>query len=194
MRIFALETDTDVLKQEFLMQGEQEVLITFYHWFSFLIAIARDIVATVILIGVGVGAVLFGSAPLSWTIGIIGAIWFVFVFFHLLRGYIDWAYDCILVTTDKIIFVDQGSIFRREIRPINVESVGGVSTKTQFWNVFPFGIVSIYLKEGVGGGTVEKKYIPHAEKVASIVSDVVTKYQRFDHMPEGEGGAGGVKR
>jgi hypothetical protein len=134
-------------------------------------------------VAVGVAAGLWG-APVGWTIGVLFVFWFSFVFFNLLRAYIDWAFDFILVTTDKIIFVDQTSFFRQEITPLNMENVGGVSTKTQFWGIFPFGIVSLHLKEGMGGDRVIKKYVPHAQEVAAKISEVVTKYQRYDHLPE----------
>jgi hypothetical protein len=62
--------------------------------------------------------------------------------------------------------------------------VGGVSTQTQYWNIFPFGIVSVLLKEGLGGDRIVKKFVPRAQEVAAKISEVVTKYQRFDHLPE----------
>lgn len=183
MRIFALETDTEKLKKRFLSEGEQEVLMTYYHGLSFFFASVREMILTIFLVTAGVVAVML-NAPLGWTVSVLFLLWFVFVFFNLLRAYIDWAYDFILVTTDKIIFVDQTSIFRQEIKPLNLENVGGVSTKTQFWDIFPFGIVSVHLKEGLGGDKIIKKFIPRAQEVAAKISEVVTRYQRFDHQPE----------
>ena len=183
MRIFALETDTQKLKKQFLSEGEQEVLMTYYHSLSFFFASLREMILTILLVAIGVVATMW-SAPLGWTVGIIFLLWFVFVFFNLLKAYIDWAYDFILVTTDKIIFVDQTSIFRQEIKPLNLENVGGVSVKTQYWSIFPFGIVSVHLKEGLGGDRIVKSYVPHAQEVAAKISEVVTKYQRYDHQPD----------
>lgn len=183
MHIFALETDTAKLKSKFIAEGEQEVLLTYYHGLSFFFASLRDVAITILLVGAGIVAVLF-NAPLGWTVGILLLLWFAFVFFNLLKAYIDWAYDFILVTTDKIIFVDQTSIFRHEITPLNLESVGGVSTGTQFWNVFPFGTLTVHLKEGFGNERITKRYVPRAEEVAAKISEVVTKYQRYDHSPD----------
>lgn len=183
MRFFALETDTAKLKRKFISEGEQEVLMTYYHGLSFFFASLREMIITILLVAIGIVAGVWGAPP-GWTVGILFLLWFVFVFFNLLKAYIDWAYDFILVTTDKIIFVDQTSIFRQEIKPLNLENVGGVSVQTQYWNIFPFGIVSVHLKEGLGGDRIVKKYVPRAEEVAAKISEVVTKYQRFDHMPE----------
>ncbi len=80
--------------------------------------------------------------------------------------------------------MDQTSIFRHEITPLNLESVGGVSTGTQFWNIFPFGTLTVHLKEGFGNERITKRYVPHAEEVAAKISEVVTKYQRYDHTPD----------
>ena len=183
MRIFALETDTEKIKKEFLSEGEQEILMTYYHGLSFLFASLKEILTTMALVAVGVVAAFFGAPP-WWTVGVLFVFWFLFVFFNLLRAYIDWAYDFILVTTDKIIFMDQTSIFRHEITPLNLESVGGVTTGTQFWNIFPFGTVTVHLKEGFGNERITKKYVPRAERVAAKISEVVTKYQRYDHSPD----------
>jgi len=183
MRIFALETDVRKIKKEFLSPGEQEILMTYYHGLSCFFASIRQIIITMLLVTIGIAAAFWG-APVGWTIGILFVFWFFFVFFSLLKAYIDWAYDFILVTTDKIIFVDQTSFFRHEITPLNLENVGGVSTGTQFWNIFPFGTVSLHLKEGLGGDRIVKKYVPHAQEVAAKISEAVTKYQRYDHTPE----------
>lgn len=183
MRIFALETDVEKIKHEFLSPGETEILTTYYHGLSCFFASIRQIITTILLVAIGIAAAYWG-APVGWIIGILFVFWFLFVFFSLLRAYIDWAFDFILVTTDKIIFVDQTSIFRRQIKPLNLESVAGVTTETQFWNIFPFGSVSIHLKEGLAGDRITRKYVPYAQEVAAKISEVVTKYQRYDHAPE----------
>jgi hypothetical protein len=101
MRIFALETDTEKLKKRFLSEGEQEVMMTYYHGLSFFFASLREMILTIILVAIGIAATVWG-VPLGWTVGLLFLLWFVFVFFNLLRAYIDWTYDFILVTTDKI--------------------------------------------------------------------------------------------
>ncbi|MEI8229993.1 MAG: hypothetical protein WCG83_02540 [Candidatus Peregrinibacteria bacterium] len=183
MRIFALETNREKIKQKFLTSGEKEVLTVFYHGFSFFLASIRDVVLTAILIAIGITAANYG-APVNWTIAVLFVFWFFLVFFRLLRAYIDWAFDFIFVTTDKIVFVDQTSIIRRDINPINMESIVGVGTRTQFWNIFAFGIVSLQLKEGRGQGVIMRKYVPRAQDVAAKISALVTQYQRLDHLPE----------
>jgi hypothetical protein len=99
----------------------------------------------------------------------------------MLKAYIDWTYDFIIITTDKVILVDQTSIFKQEIMPLHLENIGGISTFTQYMDIFPFGGISIHLKEGKGGEDVMLKYVPRAKEVAGTLSDVVTTYQRRAH-------------
>jgi hypothetical protein len=47
--------------------------------------------------------------------------------------------------------------------------------------LFPFGSLTIHLKEGLGGDAVKLRYVPHAKEIASVVSEVVTQYQRKGH-------------
>jgi len=177
MRIFALETDISKIKARFCHAGEKEVLLTYYHGLSFLFAILREILITIVLLIIGIVGGIFGW-PMMWTIGILFILWVVFVFFNVIKAYIDWAFDFILITTDKVILMDQTSIFKREIKPIHIENIGGVSTQTQFWDIFPFGAICIHLKEGLGGHSITKRYVPRAQKVASALSDIITAYQR----------------
>ena len=177
MRILALETDINKIKAQFLCEGEEEVLMTYYHGASFFFASIQEIFMTGTLFGVGVGAWYIG-APMGLTIGILFAIWFFFVFFSILKAWIDWNFDFIFVTTDKVVIVDQTSIIRQKVNPIHIENVGSVTSETQFGDILRFGIVQINLKEGEGGDKIILKYVPNAKEVASKISDVVTRYQR----------------
>lgn len=155
------------------------MLMTYYHGLSFLFAILREMFLTVVLFGIGIAAWLM-EWPMGWTLVILALLWFGFVFFNVIKAYIDWQYDFILVTTDKVVLVDQTSVLHQEIKPIHIENIGGVSTETQFWGLFPFGCIRMHLKEGEGGTYIVKKYVPRAEEVAGKISDVVTRYQRLN--------------
>ncbi len=183
MRIFALETDVEKIKEKFCHSGECIVLHTYFHGLSFLFAIFREILITIILMIVAGTAIYFG-ASIFWSVGVAFTTWIVFVFMNVMKAYIDWAYDFILVTTDKVILMDQTSVFKREIMPIHIENIGGISTFTQYWNVFPFGGLAIHLKEGRGGEDITLKYVPRAGQVASVISDVVTQYQRRQYKED----------
>ena len=44
--------------------------------------------------------------------------------------------------------------------------------------MFPFGAISFHLKEGEGGDTIIKRYVPRAKEITAQISDVVMEYQR----------------
>jgi len=177
MKIFALETDIERIKSHYCQPGEREVLLTYYHGMSFFFAILREIFLSFIFIGIAFFSWFMGW-PLLWIALALVSSWVLFVLFNVVRAYIDWTYDFILVTNDKVILVDQSSFFKQEVKPILIDNIGSVSTETQFFGLFPFGKITIHLKEGLGGDDIVKKYVPHAEDVTGKISAVVTDFQR----------------
>ncbi|MBI3332351.1 hypothetical protein HYZ99_05360 [Candidatus Peregrinibacteria bacterium] len=176
MRLFALETDIDKLKRPFLSADEQEIMTVYFHGFRFFIAFTANILWTLFLVGV---LIVLGYAriPPLWLTTSGSVIWFFFIFIPIVKAFLDWRYDFILVTSDKVIVVDQSSFFHQKITPMNLENFASVSTETQFWNLFPFGMLRFNLKEGTGEG-VDLPYIPHVHHVASKISDAITIFQR----------------
>ena len=183
MRIFALETDQEKIQKKFLCEGEQVLMVTRYHALSFFFSSLREIAITVLTVIAAAAAIYFG-AQWIWTIGIAIVAWLVFVFFNFLKALIDWRYDLLIITTDRIILMDQSSIFHQKINPISIENIGSVSAETQYWGVFPFGAVILKMKGGQGGEQMELRYVPNAPLVAAKISEVVTAYQRSVQNPE----------
>jgi len=176
MHIFALETDIGKLKARFLSEEEREICMVFFHGFRFFLSVLRLTLWTFLIAGIAMGLGFAGIA-LPWVVLGAFVVWLVSVALPLLRAYLDWRYDFILITTDKVIVVDQSSLFHQKVTPMNLESFANVSAETQFWNLFPFGILHCNLKEGVGSG-LNLCYIPHAHDVASRISDAITTFQR----------------
>lgn len=176
MHLFALETNVRKLKERFLSTEEREVRTVFYHGFRFLSTVLRDVLWTMLIVVIAVG-LSFAGLPLFWIFPAAVIVWLFIVFRSLLRAYIDWKYDFILITTDKVIVVDQSSLFHQKVTPMNLENFASASAETQFWNLFPFGVLHFRLKEGVGDG-VNLRYIPNAHDVAACISDAITTFQR----------------
>lgn len=177
MRILALETDFDRLKTRFLSSDEREIMTVHFHWFKFFGSFVWAGLFTAML------AVLAAWMPIQFqlpTLPVVVAfllLWLFFVFPRLMRAYIDWQYDCVVITTDKVVIVDQSSIFRQKITPINLENVSGVSTETQFWNVFHFGTLHLDLNESAGAEHT-LRFINRASHVAAAVTEALTNFQR----------------
>ncbi len=177
MRIFALQTDANEVKKRFCHEGERVVYMTYFHGLSFFFAIIREILITLAFMTLAIFAIQF-EWFLEWSLPVLAFLWLVLVALNVLKAYIDWFFDFIMVTTDKVIMLDQSSIFKQVVRPIHVENIGGISTATQFWDIFPFGELTINLKEGLGGDKITLKYVPRVREVAGAISEVVTRYQR----------------
>lgn len=176
MKLFALETDEQKLIQGFLSHDEQVVMTVNFSVFLFIIRSIRAFFLTLILVAIGVAVTQFG-APVSWTVLILFCLWFVWIFLRWVTAYIDWRYDVLLVTTEEIVIVDQSSLFRVKIRQMNLDNIASVMAETQFLNLFPFGRLQFELKEGTGK-TLVLPYIPHANRVASVISDAMVVFQR----------------
>ncbi|MCK5019904.1 MAG: PH domain-containing protein [Candidatus Peribacteraceae bacterium] len=168
----------DKIREKFCQgENECEVLSTHFHGISFLMAIIREMLILFSMICLVIVAMYFGW-PMQWPLSIAGFVILILVIPSMLKSYIDWKYDFIIVTTDKVILIDQTSFFRNEIKPIQYDNVGGVSTRTQWLGLFSFGEVRIALKEGEGGTDVIRRFVPHANDVAGKITEMVTKYQR----------------
>ena len=177
MKIFALETNIEDIKRDFLATGETEIFTVTPHVVLFLIRIMWDVVETIILVALGVYSYQMGILPASVAIGLFLLFWMLFVFFSILRAYIDWKYDFLFLTTDRLIIVDQMSLFRKSITPINLENLGDVVSQTQWLNIFNFGIIHFSLKEGKGPEVI-LRFIPEADKLVAKISEQITLYQR----------------
>ena len=177
MQIFALETDIQKIKDRFLAHGEEEIFTVNPHILSFLIKTVWDVVLTVVLITVSVYFYQIGLFALETILTVSFLLWFFFIFFSIVEAYIDWKYDFIFLTTDKLIIVDQMSLFRKSITPINLENLGDVVAQTQWLNIFNFGIIHFALKEG-HGPEVMLRFMPEADKLVAKISQQITLYQR----------------
>lgn len=177
MQIFALETDVSKTKNRFLAQGESEIFLARRHVMAFIVQILWEIVVTIFLFAGFTYLVSFGIvSPLFATVGFLVG-WFGFVFFGLIRGYLDWRYDFLFLTTDRLVVMDQTSIFRKTITPINLENLGDVVAETQWLNLFGFGIIRFSLKEG-SSPEIKMKFMPKADTLVSMISEQITLYQR----------------
>lgn len=177
MRIFALETNRSIIIDRYCSESECVLSITRYHGMLFFIRLLREVLIAIMLITVILGTYYMG-APIMGVSILAFILFFFFVFIPVAKFYIDWRYDFLFITSDKIVLVDQTSIFRQQIKPIHIENIGSIAMQTQWLGLFNFGKITIQLKEGEGGSDIVKKYVPNPEKIAETMSRAVTEYQR----------------
>ncbi len=177
MKIFALETNIDRVKEHFLAPGENEIFLARPHVLLFIFRSIPKIILTAIILFVGFYAVQIGLFTTQISILFLFILWFFFVFYGWVEAFIDWRYDFIFLTTDKLIIVDQMSLFRKSITPISIENLGDVQSHTQWLNLFNFGIIRFALKEGQGPEIV-LSFMPNADRLVAKISEQTTLYQR----------------
>jgi hypothetical protein len=183
MKIFALETDIQRVKNRFLAHSEKEIFTARPHVLRFISSILWEIFLTVVF-GCIAAYLYFGfSLDLRWVLGLFGGAWLLVAFFPIMQSFIDWRYDLIFLTTDKLVIVDQVSLFRKSITPINLENLGDVVAQTQWLSLFNFGIIHFALKEGQGPEII-LRFMPEADKLVAKISQQITLYQRRkDYLP-----------
>ncbi len=177
MQIFALETDIEKIRKRFIDNEDEHVLMIRYHWLRFVLATMREVITGAVLVAIAVAVYEFTPAPLPWVLWPTLILLLAFVFWPMLKDYIDWKYDFVEVTKDKVVIVDQSSIFKQRIKQINMENFASVEAETQLLNLFPFGRLHFSLKEGVGDA-ITLTYIPKADHVADTIADAVSGFQR----------------
>jgi hypothetical protein len=176
MKIFALETNHQAIKEQFLQPSSKEITTIFYHWFYF--ALKASTWMGLVLIMLLIGAVaLSAGIPTLWVIGVLLAIILFLVLPPILKAFLEWQYDFVLVTTDNIVIVEQSALIRQKITPMNLDNFVSVSAASQFWGLVPFGILRMNLREGPQH-EVSRKYIPRATEEAAKVTEAVTSYHR----------------
>ncbi|MFH0769846.1 MAG: hypothetical protein V1926_00540 [Candidatus Peregrinibacteria bacterium] len=179
MRILALETDLNRIKDRYCNNDEELVLMTRFHGLRFFFASIKLFLIAVLLAAFAVAA-LFSGLTWEWTLPIFALLGLVLVGFPLIKYFIDWRFDVLIVTTDKIILVDQTLLFRQEINPIHFEHVGRIVTQTQFYDLFNFGMLKIHIEEGIESQAIVLKYVPHLLESAAKISSAVTRHQRHE--------------
>ncbi len=187
MHIFALETDDEKLKRELLMEGEEQIMSSGYHWVKFIGCFCWSIFITVVTIAALILSWDY-SAPYifnPFSMSIIALLYLWYVFIPAVTSFVDYLYDHIMITNNRIIIIDQASIFTRDIRKMDLENIASVSVKTQWLNMFSFGRIVFDLKEGTGR-SITLNYIPHADKVSSCISCCLRDYQARIEMPPPE--------
>ena len=159
-----------------MSRNEELVLAVRYSRFIYLLGIVAQILVTLIVIGITTALLLYTALPAQWVLLSTSIIWVLFVLFPILYKYIHWFYSFVLVTKERLVIVNQVSIVHREVTEVSLENFARVAAETQFWNVFPFGILHFTMREE-NSEPVSLHYVPHAEDAAKKIADVVTTFQ-----------------
>ncbi len=180
MRFLALEANTRKLKRQFIADGEEELLSTTRHVFAFLVPMLWIIPVGVLALG-------------TWTIGVAEG-WldpvlftallylvFLILFVFALRAFINWRYNIVVITTEKIVVIMHDFVFKQTVTPYNLDGVGSASAGTRYLGLGNCGYVDLYLSAVQSGTsvTVRLELLPKPSVVAGAIESArVLRSQR----------------
>lgn len=178
MRFFALETNAHVLQKKFLVEGEHAALITHRHWLAFVVSGWWPMIGGGIALAGLMTATAIGIVPLLWYT-ILLTMFLVSEGMLLFGAYAQWRYNFFIVTTQKIVIVEQRT-FYQQIQPMPFESISNTRVESQFLGLFRCGIVHINTMVPERGGLYHElpvPFLPKPENIAAVIENglVLTK-------------------
>ncbi len=176
MKIFALETDGEKARRQVVPDTERVLLEVYHHGFLFSLRFLVFAFYTA-LIMLAAALAIFVGLPWPIVTGAACLFWLFFILGKLIAAYVDWKFDTLIVTDQKVVISNQTSIFHVETRQMHLENIASVTCSTQMLNLFPFGRICFDLKEGTGQ-RICLKFIPRAAEVATQIAAIVTQYQQ----------------
>ena len=177
MRFFALQTDLGELKKQFILENDQEILVTSRHGLIFFTSLLTATAVTLAVWAVLAMAFVFvGTATLRLTIGVLAVIAAVYELYAILHAYINWRYNILIITTEKIVIINQWNLFYQNVQPIHLNNVRSATCETQFFGIWRCGTLRINLQETVDNTTKEivLPYIPQPDVVVSAIEQAIS--------------------
>jgi len=116
-----------------------------------------------------------GAGSFVWVL-IVVLILDIVALFPIIRKYIDYKLDFIIVIPSCILMYDQGWLFKRDVITISAQSIKTISIKKEkfLYSVFDNGDIVILTEwDSHGDGEVTLRWIPKPEKRRNEVSRVI---------------------
>ncbi len=176
MQLFALQTDIVKLKARFIVPGEQELFMVHRHIISFFLHLLRPFIATVVFVGIII-ALSYWNILSLWPVVVLSVLWLVSAGRWIFNAFIDWRYDVLFLTTNKLVIVDQQSIIRNAVNSVNLEEISSVVAETQWLNLFSFGRLHITTRRAEGKVDTTINYIPHPDQLAGAIMGQIAHFE-----------------
>lgn len=161
-----------------LREGEEPILLLRQHWASFLWPVGR----TVICLGVTIPFLSY-IFMYSWlTITVIG--WWGFSLIWLIISWFTWYFNLTLVTSQRIIDIEQRGMFLRRVREAPHAGIVEVTFEIKGLLATLFGYGNVYVN--LGGD--KKPICIEAVETPEIVKDKLSKVQEFSQRQTSQSG------
>ncbi len=181
MRFLALQTDVELLKKQFIPEGEHEILTVTRHPIKFVTEFFGKTLIVLLLTTV-LGLILeFLTSSLTQNIVYGLALIVVLSYlYQIVKSYIAWRYNFLIVTSEKLIIIHHESFLHQYVNTIHLNNIRSTRFESQFFGIFRCGILSIDLLELEGGSTevLVLSYIPTPDTIASAIEHAIALKQQ----------------
>lgn len=161
-----------------LREGEEPILLLRQHWASFLWPVCR----TVICLGVTIPFLSY-IFTYSWlTVAVI--VWWAVSVVWLIISWFTWYFNLTLVTSQRIIDIEQRGMFLRRVREAPHAWIVEVTFEIKGLLATLFGYGNVYVN--LGGD--KKPICIEAVETPEIIKDKLSKVQEFAQRTETEQG------
>lgn len=166
-------------------EDEQVLLVLYKHWFTIFYAIAKSLL--VILLSFAVPLWLgFTDFIFSFPVtAFLYYAWLVYWVGAILYDYINWFKDRYIITTQRVIEINQKGFFKRRVSEIELDKIHHITHAVLgvFATIFNYGSVSI---QSAGNHDVNLDHVASPadiqEDIARLVKDVVKNNQIDPHL------------
>ncbi len=181
MRFLALQTNVELLKKQFIPEGEHEILTVTRHPIKFIADFfGKTLLVLLLTTSISFSLSFFSSSmPSSLTLALTVFI-LLFYLYQIVKSYIAWRYNFLIVTSEKIIIIHHESFLHQSINSIHLENIRNTGFISQFFGIFRCGILSIDLLELQGGSTqvLRLSYIPAPDTIVSAIEHAIALKQQ----------------
>jgi len=155
-----------------LHPDEQIIMIVRHHWAGFLptilIIVAMALIPLVILMGLN-SVFTESIVDLSGLITILFTGYILFLLTFAFGAWINYYYDIIFITNERIINVDQEGLLARKTSELSMNQVQNVSADVAGFlpSIFDYGVLVV---ETAGGGTSDDPHRPGIQGYFTITA------------------------
>lgn len=169
--------------------GERVVLVLRRFWFTVLWIIFTAVV--LFLLPVGVFFLLLNFSPsllddalITPALAMTACLYYLAVWLFAFTDFVDYYLDTWIVTTARIINVEQHGLFKRTASELNLSSIQDVTAEISgpLQTFFKYG--NVYVQTAAERQRFQLKDIPHAE----TVKETIMHLSEEDRLREGRGG------
>ena len=176
MKFLALQTDIHALRKQFIPEGEHEIMTVAKHPIVFFAAFIWYTILFIIMSSLRLVTFFYVSdATGLMIIDVLSVIVFLLYLYQLIKAYVAWRYNFLIITSDKIVIVEHQSFLRQDVNTVHLENIKRSHAESQFFGIFRCGIVEIRLDEQIGATAqvILLRYIPAADTVVSAIENAI---------------------